>query len=69
MEWTGDISSLIEQTFKISGKTIDVWTSKDYIDKLQKIETNTLEQEQVLEIIESEFIEKFIEIIGKEDEN
>ena len=69
MEWTGDISSLIEQTFKISGITIYVWTSKDYIDKLQKIETNTLEQEQVLEIIESEFIEKFIEIIGKEDEN
>ena len=58
-----NISSLIEQTLKSSVITIYVYTSKDDIDKLQKVETNTLEQEQVLEIIESEVIEKC-----KEDE-
>ena len=62
MDWR-DISSLIEQTNKNSGITIYMYTSKDYIDKLQKVETNTLEQEEVLEIIESELLEK-----GKEDE-
>ena len=50
MDWR-DISSLIEQTIKNSGITICVYTSKDDIDKLQKVETNTLEQEEVLEII------------------
>ena len=35
-----------------------MYTSKDDIDKLQKVETNTLEQEEVLEVIESELIEK-----------
>ena len=40
-----------------------MFTSKDDIEKLQKIETITLEQEEVLEIIEGEFIEKC-----KEDE-
>ena len=62
MDWR-EISSLIEQTFKNSGITIYVYTSKDDIDKLQKVETNTLEQEEVLEIIESALIEKC-----KEDE-
>ena len=62
MDWR-EISSLIEQIFKNSGITIYVYTSKDDIDKLQKVETNTLEQEEVLEIIESELIEKC-----KEDE-
>ena len=62
MDWR-EISSLIEQTFKNSGITIYVYTSKDDIDNLQKVETNTLEQEEVLEIIESELIEKC-----KEDE-
>ena len=57
MDWR-EISSLIEQTFKNSGITIYVYTSKDDIDKLQKREVNTLEQEEVLEIIESELIEK-----------
>ena len=40
-----------------------MYASKDDIEKLQKIETNTLEQEELLEIIESELIEKC-----KEDE-
>ena len=62
MNWR-EISSLIGQTFENSGITIYVYTSKDGIDKLQKVETNTLEQEEVLEIIESELIEKC-----KEDE-
>ena len=57
MNWR-EISSQIEQTFKNSGITIYVYTSKDDIDKLQKVETNTLEQEEVLEIIESELMEK-----------
>ena len=35
-----------------------MFTSKDDIDKLQKVKTNTLEQEEVLEIIESE-LEKY----------
>ena len=35
-----------------------MYTRKDDIDKLQKVETNTLKQEEVLEIIESELIEK-----------
>ena len=35
MDWR-EISSLIEQTFKNSGITIYVYTSKDDIDKLQK---------------------------------
>ena len=35
-----------------------MYTSKDDIDILQKVETNTLEQEEVLEIIENELIEK-----------
>ena len=52
------ISSLIEQLFKNSGITIYVYTSKDDIDKLQKVETNTLEHEELLEIIESKLIEK-----------
>ena len=60
MDWR-EISSLIEQTFKNSGITIYVYTSKDDIDKLQKVETSTLEQEEVLEIIESE-----LEIIESE---
>ena len=38
-----------------------MYTSKDDFDKLQKVETNTLEQEEVLEIIESELIEKCTE--------
>ena len=42
MDWR-EISSLIDQTFKNSGITIYVYTSKDDIDKLQKVETNTLE--------------------------
>ena len=63
MDWR-EISSLIEQTFKNSGITIYVYTSKDDIDKLQKGEkTNTLKQEEVLEINESGLIEKC-----KEDE-
>ena len=62
MDWR-EISSLIEQTFKNSGITIYVYTSKDDIDKLQNVETNTLEQREVLEVIESELIEKC-----KEDE-
>ena len=62
MDWR-EISSLIEQTFKNSGITIYVYTSKDDIDKLQKVEIITLEQEEVLEIIENELIEKC-----KEDE-
>ena len=62
MDWR-EISSLIEQTFKNSGITIYVYTSKDDIDKLQKVKTITLEQEEVLEIIESELREKC-----KEDE-
>ena len=57
MDWR-DISSLIEQTFKNSGITIYFYTSKDDIGKLQKVETNTLEQKEVLEIIECELIEK-----------
>ena len=52
------ISSLIEQLFKNSGITIYVYTSKDGFDKLQKVETNTLEHKDLLEIIESELIEK-----------
>ena len=62
MDWR-DISSLIEQTFKNSGITIYVYTSDDDIDELQKVETNTLEQEEVLEIFESDSIENC-----KEDE-
>ena len=62
MDWR-DISSLTEQTFKSSGITIYVYKNKDDIDKLQKVETSTLEQEEVFEIIESELIEKC-----KEDE-
>ena len=62
MDWR-EISFLIEQTFKNSGITIYVYTSKDDTEKLQKVETNTLEQEEVLQIIESELIEKC-----KEDE-
>ena len=61
-EWIGEISSLIEQTFNNSGITIYVYQSNDDIDDLQKVETNTLEQE-VLEFIESDLIEKC-----KEDE-
>ena len=57
------MSLLIEQIFKNSGITIYVYTSKDDIDKLQKVETNTLEHEEVLEIIEIELLEKC-----KEDE-
>ena len=57
MDWR-EISSLIEHTFKNSGITIYVYTSKDDIDKIQKVEANILEQEEVLEIIESELIEK-----------
>ena len=62
MDWR-DISSLIEQTIKNSGITIYVYTSKNDIDKLQKVETNTPDQEEGIEIIESELIEK-----SKEDE-
>ena len=62
MDWRG-IPSLIEQTFKNSGIAIYMYTSKDDIDKLQRVETNTLEQEETVEIIESELIEK-----SKEDE-
>ena len=61
MDWR-DVSSLIEQTFKNSVITIYVYSSKDDIDKLQKLKTNTLEQEEVLKIIESE-------LIGKSKEN
>ena len=43
MDWK-EISSLIQQPFKNSGITIYVYTSKDVIDKLQKVKTNTLEQ-------------------------
>ena len=57
MDWR-EISSIIEQTSNNSGITIYAYTSKDDIDKLQKVETNTLEQEEVLEIIESELKEK-----------
>ena len=62
MNWR-EISSLIEQAIKNSGITFYVYKSKDDIDKLQKIETYTLEQEEVLKIFESELIEKC-----KEDE-
>ena len=57
MDWR-DISSLIEQTFENSGITIYFYTIKDDIGKLQKVETNTLEQKEVLEIIECELMEK-----------
>ena len=53
-----DISSIIEQTFNNSGTTIYVYTRQDNIDKLQKVETSTLEQEEVFKIIEIELIEK-----------
>ena len=51
MVWK-EISSLIEQACKNSGITIYAYTSKDDIDKLQKVETITLERDEVLEIIE-----------------
>ena len=57
MDWR-EITSLIEQTFKNSGKTIYAYTSRDDIDILQKVETITLDQKEQLEINESELIEK-----------
>ena len=46
-----DISSLIEQTFKSSGITIYMYTSKDDIEKLQRVETNTLEQKRCSKLL------------------
>ena len=57
MDWR-EVSSVIEHTYNNSRINIYVYTSKDDIGKLQKKETNTLEQEEVLEINESELIEK-----------
>ena len=53
-----EISSLIEHTFQNSVITINVYTRKNGIDKLQKVETNTPEQKEVLDIFEKELIEK-----------
>ena len=47
MDWN-EICSLIEQIFKNSGLTFYVYSSKDNIDKLQRVETNTFELEEVL---------------------
>ena len=47
-----------------SGKIVYLYTSTDDIDKIQRVENNTLEQEEVPENIESEVIKKV-----KEDES
>ena len=48
--------SLIKLTYKNKGLVIYVHTSKNNIEKLQRVDTNTIEQKKVLEIIENKLI-------------
>ena len=47
-----EMSFLIGEIFNNSGIAIYVYTNKDDIDKLNKVEANTLKQEELFDIIQ-----------------